>query len=445
MYREAERDLLAWRDQPEFKPLLVRGARQTGKSYLVEKFGEKYFDHFVVVNFEFNRKFRACFEDLDPVKIISMLSRMTNKEIVPGKTLLFLDEIQECPEAILALRYFKEKMPNLHVIAAGSLLEFVLNKPDFRMPVGRIQSYYLTPCTFNEYLMASGYDKLCESLSEVSLETGLEAGLHDLLLERVKEYFVLGGMPEVISHFTRHHDLRQCHAIQASLLEFYRKDFGKYGLHTKVNYLETLFDKIPRFIAQKFKYASAMPEVLSRDLKPVLQALIDAGLVSPVHHTSASGLPLHSTINERIFKLFFVDIGLVSHMNELDLYEVIAEPLMSLNRGALAEQYVYQELISSQRSYEKAQLFYWQRDKRGSTAEVDFVINVGSKIFPVEVKSGKTGRLKSLRVFLEEKKATLGLRVSEQPLSYQQGILSVPFYLIREIPRLVQEVLSVAD
>lgn len=442
MYRFAEDKLLAWRNQAEFKPLLLRGARQTGKSYLIEKFGKKHFSNAVTVNFEFNSKFRSCFTTLDPVKITNLIASMTDQDIIPGKTLLFLDEIQECPEAILALRYFKEKMPTLHVIGAGSLLEFTLKKTEFRMPVGRVQSFYLRPCSFYEFLIAIGNKKLYDYLKEVTLKTGINEGIHALLLEKLREYFVLGGMPEVIAHYAKYQNLRQCHTIQASLIEYYRKDFGKYGGKINIDYLQILFDKIPRMIAQRFKYTHVDPNILSRDLKPALHALMDADLVSPAYHTSASGLPLQSTTNERILKLFFLDIGLVNYMSDLDINTLMNEHLITLNRGALAEQFVSQELQTHSRIYEKTGLYYWQREKPGSSSEVDFVINIGPKILPLEVKAGKTGRLKSLQIFLDEKKLNLGIRISQNQLAFNDRVLSIPLYLVPEIPRLAQEVQS---
>ncbi|MEM1243483.1 MAG: ATP-binding protein [Pseudomonadota bacterium] len=438
MYRFAQQTLIDWCKQKQFKPLLLRGARQVGKSYLVENFAKSHFDSYVTINFEFNRKFQTCFNTLDPSKIVNLISTMANQDIIPGKTLLFLDEIQECPNAILALRYFKEKMPKLHVIGAGSLLEFTLNKSEFRMPVGRIQSFYLTPCSFYEFLLAKGKRKLLDYLTNVTLAEGIDAGLHGLLLDELREYFVLGGMPEVIAGFVNDPDLRRAHTAQASLIEYYRKDFGKYDDKVKLDYLQSLFDKIPNLIGQKFKYVNIDPHALSRDLKPALQALIDAGLVYPTYHTSASNLPLQSTINERIFKLFFLDIGLVSYMSQVDIETLMSENLIMLNRGQLAEQFVHQELLAHSRVYEKTHLYYWQREKAGSTAEVDFIINIGTKIIPIEVKAGKTGRLKALQIFLNEKKLNLGIRVWQNQLAYHERILSIPLYLVAEIPLLIR-------
>lgn len=239
MHRLVEKDLIAWKKQAKIKPLLVRGARQVGKSYLVEKFGKEHFSSMVVVNFEFERKYKTYFATLDPNKIVSSISTMSGQAIKPGETLLFLDEIQECPDAILALRYFKEKMSNLHVIAAGSLLEFTLNKPKFRMPVSRVQSLYVKPCSFNEFLAAIGHHKLLDYLAEIELGECIDGGIQETLIENLREYFFIGGMPEVVAHYSENKDLFQCQSLQAALLEYYQKDFGKYDRSVNIRYLQT--------------------------------------------------------------------------------------------------------------------------------------------------------------------------------------------------------------
>lgn len=430
--------MLSWKTEVARKPLLIRGARQVGKSYTVEKFGNENFSSVVTVNFEFNRKFIRCFDSLDPLKIINAIRLVSGEKITPGETLLFLDEIQECPNAILALRYFKEKMPSLHVIAAGSLLEFTLNKPDFRMPVGRIQSLFMKPCSFEEFLIVTGRRDLSEYLSQVQLGSQIETPIHETLLDLLREYFILGGMPEVVSHYVEQRDHHQCQIMQASLLEFYQRDFGKYDGRINIHHLQNMFDKIPALVAKNFKYVNVDSDVQSRELKPVLQALIDAGLVYPVHATSASGLPFSATMNERKFKLLFVDVGLVTHTSGLDSHALLDEHLILLNRGALAEQFVGQELLAYSEPHTQSRLFYWEREKRGSMAEVDYVTSVGTQIVPLEVKAGKTGRLKSLQLFLEEKRASLGIHISQNQFAYDGRVLSIPLYMIHEIPRLVE-------
>lgn len=438
MYRFAEAELLAWKETTDRLPLLVRGARQVGKSFLVEQFGREHFSSFVVINFEFERRYRTCFETLDPEKIILNLSLISGKTITPGETLLFLDEIQECPQAILALRYFKEKMPDLHVIAAGSLLEFTLNQAEFRMPVGRAQSLYLKPLSFYEFLLANDGKSLVTYLESIDITHAIDSSVHELLLEKCREYFVVGGMPAVVKQYIENKNGLQSQVLQGSLLEYYQKDFWKYQAKVKPDYLQTLFDKIPGLVSEHFKYRDIDANGLSRDIKPAVKCLMDAGLIYTVHATSASGLPFASTINERKFKLLFLDVGLVSHATHLDFQLMLTEPLLLLNRGALAEQFVGQELLAYGRTYEAQHLYYWEREKSSSEAEVDYVINIGANIIPLEVKAGKTGRLKSLHIFMQEKNAPLGIKVSQEPLAFDRGILSLPLYLLHELPRLVK-------
>ncbi len=437
MYRMLEDKLKIWKNQPDRKPLLLRGARQVGKSYTVEKFAKEHFASVALVNFEFDRRLIGCFETMDPEQIINKISLLTQQEISIGQTLLFLDEIQECPNAILALRYFKEKMPKLHVIGAGSLLEFTLNDPKFRMPVGRIQSLYLKPCSFQEFLMACGDQKLLDCLSQVTLQSGVDRVIHELLLEKLRLYFFVGGMPEAIASYQKNKNLNLCRQVHASLLDTYRNDFGKYNRHVRSDYLQKLFDKAPGLVAQHFKYVAIDSHAQSRDIKPALAALIDAGLLYPIYHSSASGLPLNATLNEKKFKLLFLDIGLVKYASGLEVNIMLNDSLMLLNQGALAEQFVGQELLAYALPDERATLYYWEREKKGSGAEVDFILQTEGKLFPVEVKSGKTGRLKSLQLFLDEKKQNYGIQISQRQLSFHHRILSIPLYMIHELPRLI--------
>ncbi|MBN1684786.1 MAG: AAA family ATPase [Gammaproteobacteria bacterium] len=441
MKRFIEQDLIVWKNQSQHMPLLLSGARQVGKTYTIEQFGRTYFDHTVTVNFELQPLFLACFESLNPTNIIQNIQAITKESIIPEKTLLFFDEIQECPKAIQALRYFKEQMPTLHVIGAGSLLELVLNDQDFRMPVGRVQSLYMKPLSFVEFLTASNNQQLLEQIEEATLEKKLSHAIHQLLLNLVREYMILGGMPAVIQDYLIDKNLQHTAILQASLFNTYRNDFGKYDKKVNYQFLRRVFEKIPALIAQHFKYVKIDPDISSRNIKPALSALHDAGLIYPVYSTTASGIPLDASINEKKFKLLFLDIGLIKSALGLDLELLLNQELILINRGALAEQFVGQELIAYAKNYQPSKLFYWEREKAGSTSEVDFVVNFGIDIIPIEVKAGKTGWLKSLHIFLEEKKSKFGIRIAKNPLAFDGKILSVPFYMIKEIPRLVQALL----
>ena len=437
MFREIEKDLIHWKDHVNRKPLLIRGARQVGKSYIVEKFGREHFKQLVVINFELEPRLIACFENIQPSKIIRSLEALTQQDITAGETLIFLDEIQQCPQAILALRYFKEKMPKLHIIGAGSFLELVINGDQYREPVGRVQSLYMKPCSFPEYLFACNDHRLIEYLAQVELNSGIEEPIHQLLLDKCREYFVIGGMPEAISYYTQTNKFHGIEQIHASILEYYRRDFSKYGAKLNARTLEKIFIRTPGLIAQRFKYKDIDPDIQARDQKPSLEALIKANIINPVYHSSASGLPFQVGMNEKKFKLLFLDLGLAKHATGLDIETLLHEHLIMLNQGAYAEQFVGQELLAYAKNYQEANLFYWEREKHGSQAEVDYVINIGPKIFPIEVKAGKTGRLKSLQVFLDEKGLDLGIRISQHQFSLQRRVLSIPLYMIHELERLI--------
>ncbi|OGV27280.1 MAG: hypothetical protein A3F18_06640 [Legionellales bacterium RIFCSPHIGHO2_12_FULL_37_14] len=442
MFRAIEKDLLAWKTEVNRKPLLIRGARQVGKSYIVEKFGKANFELLITINFELEPRFIPCFASLEPDKIIRAISLLTNKDIVPEKCLLFLDEIQQCPKAIMALRYFKEKMPDLHIIGAGSFLEFVINDENYSQPVGRVQSIFMKPCSWYEYLLASKEDKLLEYLSSVTLKEDINIAIHTHLLEKCREYFILGGMPEVIDYYLQTKQFLGCDKIHASILEYYQRDLAKYRQKINTDILEKCFVKAPGLIAKHFKYVDIDPDTPARDFKPALRMLTKAGIIHNVYHTSANGLPLALGANEKKFKLLFLDIGLAKHALGIDASTLLTEELILINQGSLAEQFVGQELMAYHKSYETPALFYWERDKKGSQAEVDYIISIGSNIYPIEVKAGKTGRLKSLYVFLKEHPHTkLGICISQNYLSYVDNILSVPFYLIHELPRLIADLI----
>jgi len=438
MRRDIEKELILWKAQKEKYPLIIRGARQVGKSYLVETFGKTHFQNNVVVNLEFQPQLKDCFKSLDPSEIINKLQLILGVQIKEDNTLLFLDEIQECPQAIMALRYFKEKMPKLPIIAAGSLLEFVMRSPDFKMPVGRVQFLYLEPMSFSEYLDAAGNQNLREFISDVKLTDSIDDVIHKKLLELLRIYIIVGGMPAALTEYLSSKDLMNCQRIQTALLQTYRSDFGKYAKISQHKYLQKVFDTAPRMAGQRIKYSNIDPDTRSRDLKNALNLLTLAGIVRPIYLTKASGLPLGAQINEQRFKINFLDVGLMQNSCGLQGRLSIEEDFMQINAGSVAEQFVGQELTAYSDRHQQVGLYFWAREKRGSMAEVDYVINIGSDIFPVEVKSGKEGRLKSLRMFIEEKKSRLGIRFSQDKLSYYDKILSIPLYMVEQLPRLAE-------
>ncbi len=439
MERFLKQSLVAWKNNPSRMPLLLRGARQVGKSFLVNAFGQEHFDEVISINFERNPEYSACFDSFEITEILQKISVYQGKRIIPGKSLLFLDEVQACPRAIEALRYFKEEYPQLHVIATGSLLEFALREENFKMPVGRIEFLYLNPLSFLEYLDASGKSMWKEAIAAATLNTPLPSVLHTPLLQEVKRYMMLGGMPAVLNQALQQNAGESLfHPTQMNILTTYENDFARYATSAKQEHLRMVFQQMPLLIGQQTKYHKINPDVHSRFLKEAIFCLSLAGVIYPVYATHAAGLPLSAGLNYNKYKLFFLDVGLMTAKSNLSAAVLMSEDIMLINRGALAEQFVCQELLAYQAPFQKANIQYWSREEKGSQAEVDFVIQSRNNILPIEVKAGSTGRLRSLQLMMQEKKLPLGIRISELPLQWDEKtrILSVPFYMISEIQRL---------
>ncbi|MFH1386986.1 MAG: AAA family ATPase [bacterium] len=438
MRRSINNELNKWKNQVERYPLIIRGARQVGKSYLIENFGRENFNNLVDLNFELQPNLKECFTSLEPKDIINKLQLVLNTKIEEKETLLFLDEIQECPAAISSLRYFKEKLPGLALIAAGSLLEFTLRSSDFKMPVGRIHFLYLEPLSFTEFLEAAGHEELHKLLSTLDPAKPIDNVVHNKLLDLVRLYMILGGMPAVLNEYFRSKDLANCQNIQNSLVQTYRADFGKYAKLAQHKYLIKILDTAPRLVGQRIKYVNIDQTARSRDLKTALELLTMAGVIKTINYSRSSGLPLGAEANDNKFRLNFLDVGLMQNICGLSAELTINKDIMQINSGAIAEQFVGQELRAYSDKYQSSQLYFWARDKRGSMAEVDFVVSFGANIIPIEVKAGKTGKLKSMRLFIKEKGAKFGIRISQEKLSYYDQVLSLPLYMIDQLPRLAQ-------
>jgi len=430
MERYLKQTLMNWKDDSSRKPILLRGARQVGKSYLIEEFGHS-FDSYVEFNFDFNKRLTTIFEyDSDPERILKELSIAAEKPIVRGQTLLFFDEIQECPDAIRALRYFYEKMPDLHVIAAGSLLDFTLEK--IGVPVGRIQMLYLFPLSFVEFLLAKEKRLLLEALFEHDEKKPAPEFMHKQLFKLYGEYMAIGGMPEVVNEWLLNADLKRTRKIQQSLIETYKADFGKYSTKYQKSHVETIYSAIPRLSGGKFLYSSVNPDLRSRELKPALDLLSKAGIIHVITHSSSGSLPLAAEINPKFFKAILSDIGLMQAMLEYNPKNWILEPeKAAVNFGALVESFVGQEILAYSSPDLKSSLFYWAREKRGSSAEVDYVIELNGAVVPIEVKAGRSSSYKSMSLFLKEKPSSpYGIHFSQQNFSSNQIVRKIPLYAV---------------
>jgi len=439
MKRDIEQILRQWKIEKKRYPLLLRGARQVGKSYSIRKFGKQYFENLLEINFEQNPKYKICFNTLEPEKIIESLSILSNSSIIPGKTLLFLDEIQECPNAITSLRYFYEQFSDLHVIGAGSLLEFSISQEDFKMPVGRIQYIFLKPLSFLEFLEAIGETKIKKKIDNFNQNNLPSKAIHEHIQSFIKLYSIIGGMPAVIQEYISSKDIKRCLNVQTIIIQTYRDDFGKYANKVKYKYLQKIFYGVPKMVGKKFKYSNIDRDMQSRDLKDALNLLEKAGVVYRIKHSSGNGLPLEAESKESIFKAIFLDIGLMQNICGLnsELFLSANENFININDGAIAEQFVAQELLNYQNCFTQASLFYWVREAKNSNAEVDFLIPCCSKAIPIEVKSGKTGTLKSMHLFLKKNNLPIGVKVSQLPFENSLPIISIPFYAIKKIPELI--------
>src|SRR5260221_12874190 len=361
MKRLIDHYLDGWKQSPYRKPLLLRGARQVGKTYAVRQLGKTY-QSFVEINFEITRLARDIFErDLEPDRILQELFLITKKKIIPGQTLLFFDEIQQTPLALTALRYFYEKLPELHVIAAGSLLDFTIRA--IGIPVGRVMSFYMYPMSFFEFLCACDYEMLAAEIMPGKYNGQLSDLAHRQLLILFGEYCAIGGMPEAVMLWKNTKDLELCFAVHHTLIDTYRQDFDKYAEKFQIKYLRILFNSVPRFLGTKFKYSAIEGEYRKRDLAPCLDLLETAGVVHPVMRSVGNGVPLGAEVYLEHFKLIVLDCALAQAMLGLDLKAWFLTPEREfVNKGAITEALIGQELLAYTHPAHKTHLFYWTRN-----------------------------------------------------------------------------------
>ncbi len=439
MKRLIEKNLDAWKENKRRKPLLIRGARQVGKTYIVRQFGEK-FKSFAEINFELLIDAGEIFKtDLKPDRIIRDLSLLLQTKITPKETLLFLDEIQEAPEAIKALRYFYELMPELHVIAAGSLLEFQIEK--IGIPVGRVSTMYMYPLTFPEFLMADHNDDYLSAIADIFKENKINQVFHNRLLRLLGEYVAVGGMPEAVNCWVETKEYQQCSQIHRSLIETFRQDFFKYSKKHQIKHIDKLFNEIPHMLGRKFKFSAISGEYRKRELDPALELLQKAGVIHKVYHTSGQGLPLGADIKFNRFKIIFLDIALAQTMLNMEMTSWILKPFEQIiNKGAVAEAFAGQELIAGSDIDIKSQLFYWHREARSSSAEVDYLTVKNDTIIPIEIKSGKEEALKNMKIFLKEHpKTPYGIRFYGGMPNIVANIRSYPLYCVASLQLLTKQ------
>ena len=430
--RKIDIDLNNWVKSRDRKPLILRGARQVGKSTSVKNLS-KHFKYYLEVNFEENRQVHKVFENsLDPVEICNILSLIYNVPVVPGETLIFFDEIQACLPAISSLRFFREKYSTVHIVAGGSLLDFALNElPSFG--VGRIRSIFMYPFSFDEFLLACGEDKLLEAKRNASIQNPLPGPVHNKLIDLMKKFFITGGMPEAVATLTGNQKIHEVTQVLDDLLVSYRASFAKYKNRVPSSRILEVFESSVFQTGNKFVYSRVSSSANHKQVKEALDLLIMAGLVLPVTHSSANGVPLGAEANPKKKKILVFDTGIFQRLSGLDLSSImLADDLETINKGAIAELFTGLELIKSMTPGIQHNLYYWQRETRSGNAEVDYVVQSGDDIVPIEVKSSGRGSMKSMFQFLDDKKRNKGIRFSLENYSEYGKISVYPLYAVSD-------------
>lgn len=452
MERLASSELDRWLNQSTRKPLVIRGARQVGKTWLVRDLARRNNRRLIELNFEKNPDLAGLFSENDPRKILMNLEAEFEIDIAPESCLLFLDEIQAAPELFAKLRWFREEMEALPLVAAGSLLEFALKKYKYSMPVGRVTYFYLEPFSFFEFLAATGGKSLLKRISVFSPGDAIPESIHKKCLEKYREYCVVGGMPEPLQMWADTRDMGNCIKIQQDLLATFRDDFNKYGDKFDPQMLHKLFVSVAKQIGTKFVFKQVDPVITAAQVRKGLTLLSQARVFSKILHTSGNGLPLGAESNEKFFKMLLADTGLVSvQLGLSSLSGLKPDNPVFANKGGLAEQFAGQQMRAAQAPLSDPSLFYWQRIG-GRQGEVDYILQHGHRIIPVEIKSGAAGSMKSLHQFMADKKLDIALRLNTslpsienlavkttkgEPVSYT--LLSFPIYLAEKIFDLISE------
>ena len=453
MNRKQLNQLEYWFSKPNRKPLVIRGARQVGKSTLVRLFAEQQNLPLAEVNLERYADLGSSFNRNDPESLVDVLETLPGINAISPNSLLFLDEIQAVPEAIPALRYFYEEMSQLPVVAAGSLLEFALSDHQFSMPVGRVEYLHMGPMTFTEFLDALGESKLASIIRRFEIGDEIAPLIHNRMLDLLRTYFFVGGMPEAVGAYAHSRRLRDVSEVHNSIIETYREDFPKYIGSRNLSRIQNVFNFAARNVGRKVKYSQFSSQDKSVTIKTDIELLCMARVLSRVVHSHCSGLPLQADMEEKVYKLIFLDVGLMNAICGLGWNTIsqIADKQL-INEGAIAEQFIGQHLLDILSKSPNRELNYWLREGRSSNAEVDYVMALNGRIIPVEIKAGATGSLKSLHQFVGEKGVSVAVRFDTgQPstqsintsircggksvdVSYQ--LLSLPLYLVERLPDL---------
>lgn len=419
-------ELEAWRTSPGRKPLVLRGARQVGKTWLLKEFGRRSFNSVAYVRIEDNAPMQRLFEgSLDPERLLRGISAETGVRIEPQKTLIILDEVQAAPRALTALKYFCEEAPEYAISVAGSLLGVALNA-GVSFPVGKVTFMDLHPLSFREFLLAMGEDGLEQCVRDCDFD--MIGVYRERFEDLLRLYYFVGGMPEAVRSYASESDFGEVRRIQSDILAAYQGDFAKHAGAVVGERCRLIFESLPRHLAkenQKFVYGVVKKGARGRDLDDALQFLLDGGLVTKVTRVSTPGLPLSAYADEASFKLFCLDVGLLGALAGVDSKVIIeGNDLFTHFKGAMAEQYVCQQLVSDN----KLKPYYWSAPR--STGEVDFIVQMGGEVIPIEVKAEENLRAKSLGIFCKDNGLTNAVRLSLSGYRRESWLTNIPLYAV---------------
>lgn len=431
MERQIINDLIEWKNSKRRKPLLLTGVRQCGKTYVIKEFGEKYFENYIYINFESNEKLSGIFEfDFDVERMIKEIEDFADQgRIEPGKTLLIFDEIQECPKAITSLKYFCENMRELHLICAGSLLGVAIKQENISFPVGKVNRIQMYPMSFREFVIADGGKKYLDALESWPTDKAI-ADLYKIPMEKyLKAYYIVGGMPEVVSEWVTSHDYNEIEVIQDEILADYADDFSKHAPLKEVEKIKWIWDSVPTQLAKennKFMFSHVKEGKRAAELEDALQWLKDAGLLRTLELVEKVELPLSSSANATYFKVYMSDIGLLRRKSGVSYQTILnGDDSYIRYKGALAENYVLNELISTGVSP-----YFW---RSGNLAEIDFLFEKDGNIIPVEVKSADNTQAKSYKSFCKKNTPKTGFKISmkniAENLCEKTRTVNLPLYL----------------
>ena len=429
MYRTAIEKLYQWKDNKHRKPLIIEGARQVGKTWIMKEFGKLAYKDTVYINFDSNSKMANLFaDDLDTERLIMGIELFAGKKINPDETLIIFDEVQEVSRALSSLKYFYENAPQYHIICAGSLLGIALHGGT-SFPVGKVDFLKLYPLSFKEFLMATDKERFAKLLE--SKDYAMITSFKQIYIDALKQYYFIGGMPEAVKSFAENSDFNEVRNIQKRILDAYEQDFSKHAPNDMVPKIRMLWNSIPSQLAKenkKFIYGLVREGSRAKDYEAAIMWLTDCGLIHKVSRVNSAGLPLAAYEDLKAFKLFLLDVGLLGCMTRLSQSTLLdGNDLFKEFKGALTEQYVCQQLKTT----DDLGIYYYTND-RGS-CEIDFVIDSGEKIIPVEVKAETNLKAKSLKTYREKFNPKLSVRTSMADFKNGDGLLNLPLYAIEQI------------